>query len=45
MHQLELKNKDLKARLDRLEAISIERLVLAAGSKRQGVRRARKEKG
>ena len=31
LEQIELENKDLKARLDRLEAISVERLVLAAG--------------
>ena len=42
MHQLELENKGLKARLDRLEAISIERLVLAAGTRKQGSHKKRK---
>jgi len=43
MTQLEAENKDLKARLERLEAISIERLVLAAGSKKQTSHRKRKD--
>jgi predicted nuclease with TOPRIM domain len=33
VEQLEEENKELRARLDRLEAISVERLVLAAAQK------------
>jgi len=39
MAQLEAENKDLKARLERLEAISVERLVLAAATKKQKKRK------
>lgn len=35
MGQLESENKDLKARLERLEALSVERLVLAAGTRKR----------
>jgi integrase len=35
MQTLESENKDLKARLERLEALSVERLVLAAATKRK----------
>jgi hypothetical protein len=42
IQQLRQENLDLKARLDRLEAISVERLVLAARSERRLGERRRK---
>ncbi len=42
MTQLEAENKDLKARLDRLEALSVEKFVLAAGTEKKHVRSTRK---
>jgi integrase len=43
MGQLEQENKDLKARLEKLEAISIERLVLGAGAKKPASHKKRKK--
>jgi integrase len=43
MQRLELENKEQKARLDRLEAISVERLMLAAGTKKQASKKRKKE--
>jgi len=42
MGQLEDENKDLKTRLERLEAISVERLVLAAETRKQASSHKRK---
>jgi len=41
MGQLEQENKDMRARLEKLEAISVERLALAAGSKKRKKRAKR----
>jgi len=43
MEQLEDENKDLKARLEKLEALSVERLVLAARTARQATPKKRKQ--
>jgi hypothetical protein len=43
MQTLESENKDLKARLERLEAISVERLVLAAATKKQATPHKQKQ--
>jgi len=40
--QLEAENRDLKTRLQRLEAISVQRLVLAAATKKQATPHKRK---
>jgi hypothetical protein len=37
VEQLEEENKELRARLDRLETISVERLILAATTKKRHV--------
>jgi hypothetical protein len=43
MQRLELENKEQKGRLDRLEAISVERLMLAAGTKKHASKKPKKE--
>jgi hypothetical protein len=43
IEQVEIENKDLRARLERLEAISVERLVLAAATKKQATPHKQKQ--